>query len=114
MRKQQILFVDLGGFYGGIEIYLTRLADILKPHASLYAVSSVPKLTYELRQRGVTVFSIPTFGNAWCKGFRFLIACFVVPYILLRFKIGIVQLNGLLEPLLIGLVRLFGCEALYT
>ena len=48
------------------------------------------------------------------KGLRLLLACFVVPYMLLRFRIRTVQVNGFFESLLLGPLRLAGCRTIFT
>lgn len=112
--KKRILFIDLGSHYGGVEGYILGLADILAPYTESYAVCSLPKLAGHLRSRRFTVVCLPLLGSKWFKALRLLLACFVVPYMLLRFRIRTVQLNGYFESLLLGPLRLFGCETLYT
>ena len=114
MDKERVLFIDLGAFYGGIERYINDLAGILKPYAEVYVVSSVPKLAAQLRAQGMTVAYLSPMGPAWFKGVRLLLSCFLVPYMLLRFRIRTVQLNGSFEPLLLGPLRLFGYKTIYT
>jgi glycosyltransferase involved in cell wall biosynthesis len=114
MDKEQVLFIDIGSYYGGVEGYINGLAGILAPYAQGYAVCSVPKLATELRAKGLKVVCVPPLGRPWFKGFRFLLACFVVPYMLLRFRIRIVQLNGDLESLLLVPLRLMGHKTIYT
>jgi glycosyltransferase involved in cell wall biosynthesis len=113
-RPERVLFIDLGSHYGGVETYLDGLAGILGPSIEGYAVCSLPRLTTQLRARGMTVVSLPLLGSKWLKGLRFVIACLVVPYMLLRFRIGTVQLNGYFESLLLGPLRLTGCKTIYT
>ena len=48
------------------------------------------------------------------KPLRFLAALIVVPFLLLRYRIHTVQLNGLLESILILPARLLGRSAVYT
>jgi glycosyltransferase involved in cell wall biosynthesis len=114
MKKERVLFVDLGSHYGGVEIYIEGLAGILSPYIQGYAVCSLPKLTAQLRAQGIRVVCLPLLGSKWFKALRFLLACFVVPYMLLHFRIRTVQLNGYFESLLLGPLRLFGCKTIYT
>lgn len=114
MPKERVLFVDLGSHYGGVETYIEGLAGILGPHVQSYAVCSLPKLTAQLRTRGTKVVCLPLLGSKWFKALRFLLACFVVPYMLLRFRIRTVQLNGYFESLLLGPLRILGCKTIYT
>jgi glycosyltransferase involved in cell wall biosynthesis len=114
VKRERVLFLDLGSHYGGVETYLDGLAGILGPSIDGYAVCSLPRLTAQLRAHGMTVVSLPLLGSKWFKGLRFLLACFIVPYLLLRFSIRKVQLNGYFESLLLGPLRVAGCETIYT
>jgi glycosyltransferase involved in cell wall biosynthesis len=114
VKRERVLFIDLGSHYGGVETYLHGLAGILSPSIQGYAVCSLPRLTAQLRAHGMTVVSLPLLGSKWFKGLRFLLACFLVPYLLLRFRIRKVQLNGYFESLLLGPLRVMGCETIYT
>ncbi len=114
MHKERILFIDLGSDYGGIETYLRGLGRILDPVAHGYAVLSQPRLAAELRAQGMTVVCLPILGLKWLKAVRLLLACFVVPYMLVRYSIRTVQLNGFFESLLLGPLRLLGCTTIFT
>jgi glycosyltransferase involved in cell wall biosynthesis len=114
MDKERILFIDLGSHYGGVETYLRGLGAILSPYAQGYAVLSLPELAVQLRAQGMTVICLPIMGSKWLKALRLLLACFVVPYMLLRFRIRTVQLNGFFESLLLGPLRLIGCKTIFT
>ncbi len=114
MDKEGVLFIDLGSHYGGVETYVEGLAGILGPHIRGYAVCSLPKLAEKLRAQSMTVVCLPILGSKWFKALRFLLALLVVPYMLLRFGIRTVQLNGYFESLLLGPLRLFGCKTIYT
>ena len=114
VKRERVLFIDLGSHYGGVETYLDGLAGILGPSIEGYALCSLPRLTAQLRAHGMTVVSLPLLGSKWFKGLRFLLACFIVPYLLLRFRIRKVQLNGYFESLLLGPLRVAGCETIYT
>lgn len=114
MNNKRVLFVDLGSHYGGVETYIEGLACILSPYSQCYAVSSLPELATKLRAQGMTVVCLPLLGSKWFKALRLLIACLVVPYMLVRFRIRIVQVNGYFESLLLGPLRLLGCKTIYT
>jgi glycosyltransferase involved in cell wall biosynthesis len=114
MDKERILFIDLGSRYGGVETYLRGLGAILSPYTQGYAVLSLPELAHQLRAQGMTVVCLPILGSKWLKAVRLLLACFVVPYMLLRFRIRTVQVNGFFESLLLGPLRLFGCKTIFT
>jgi glycosyltransferase involved in cell wall biosynthesis len=114
MKRQRVLFIDLGSHYGGVETYVESLAGILNPYLEGYAVCSLPELGAKLRAQSMTVVCLPLLGSKWFKALRLLLACFVVPYMLLRFRIRTLQVNGYFESLLLGPLRLFGCKTIYT
>src|SRR5580698_10450596 len=114
MKQERILFVDIGSHYGGVETYLKGLGAMLSPYVQGYAVLSLPKLEAQLRAQGMTVVCLPILGSKWLKGLRLLLACFVVPYMLVRFRIRTVQVNGFFESLLLGPLRLFGYKTIFT
>jgi glycosyltransferase involved in cell wall biosynthesis len=114
MKQERILFIDLGSDYGGVETYLKGLGAMLSPYVQGYAVLSLPKLEAQLRAQGMTVVCLPILGSKWLKGLRLLLACFVVPYMLVRFRIRTVQVNGFFESLLLGPLRLFGYKTVFT
>jgi glycosyltransferase involved in cell wall biosynthesis len=108
----RILLVDLGGFMGGVEAYLERLAAILIPEAELYCVCALNELAERLRKSGVHVIKLPLFRRL--RLLRFLTALLVLPYVLIRHRIDIVQINGLLEAIVLLPARLLGRRAIYT
>ncbi len=114
MGKERVLFVDLGSHYGGVETYVDGLAGILSPYAEGYAVCSLPQLGAQLGARGIKVVCLPLLGSKWFKPLRWMIACFVVPWLLFRFNIRRVQLNGYFESLMLAPLRLLGCKTIYT
>jgi glycosyltransferase involved in cell wall biosynthesis len=114
MKRERVLFIDLGSHYGGVETYVEGLAGILSPYVEGYAVCSLPELGAKLRAQGMTVVCLPLLGSSCFKAVRLLLACFVVPYMLLRFRIRTVQVNGYFESLLLGPLRLVGCKTIYT
>ena len=114
MHKERILFIDLGSDYGGVETYLKNLGGLLASYVEGYALLSLPRLANELRAQGMTVICLPILGSKWLKALRLLLACFVVPYLLIRCNIQTVQLNGFFESLLLGPLRLLGRKTIYT
>jgi glycosyltransferase involved in cell wall biosynthesis len=114
MKQERILFIDIGSHYGGVETYLRGLGAMLSPYVQGYAVLSLPELASQLRAQGMTVICLPILGSKWLKGLRLLLACFVVPYMLVRFRIRTVQVNGFFESLLLGPLRLFGYKTIFT
>lgn len=111
--KRRLLLIDLGAHFGGVENYLVNLADLLKGKIEVFALCVLPELEERLTERGVKVARIPIFPGI-LKPFRFMLAFLLLPVLLIRFRIQVVQLNGLLESLLILPARLTGRMAIYT
>ncbi len=114
MTKERILFIDLGSDYGGVETYLRRLGTMLGPYSEGYALLSLPMLAAQLEAMGMTVVCLPLLGPRWFKGVRLLLSLFIVPYMLLRYRVRTVQINGFFESLLLGPLRLTGCKTIFT
>jgi glycosyltransferase involved in cell wall biosynthesis len=111
--RARVLLLDLGAHYGGVENYLVNLASLLRNDVNLYALCVLPELEARLREQGVRVVRLPVFAGP-LKPLRFLLACAVLIWMILRWRIDSVQLNGLLESALILPVRLLGRAAVYT
>jgi glycosyltransferase involved in cell wall biosynthesis len=111
--RPRILLIDLGGHYGGVENYLAHLAALVGDQVSLYALCALPELVDVLSLKGVRVVRIPLFPGA-LRPLRFLAAFLILPLLLLRYRIDVVQLNGFLESVLILPARLLGRRAVYT
>lgn len=116
MRKNarpRVLLIDLGGHFGGVENYLTNLSYLVRDHVSVYALCVLPELSRNLSAAGVRVIRLPIFAGA-LKPLRFLAALLILPLLLLRFRINVVQVNGFLESALMLLVRMLGRSTVYT
>jgi glycosyltransferase involved in cell wall biosynthesis len=111
--RARVLLLDLGAHYGGVENYLVNLASLLRDDIDLYALCVLPELDARLRERGVKVVRMPVFPGL-LKPLRFLLAGAVLVWIILRWRIDSVQLNGLLESALILPTRMLGRAAIYT
>ena len=112
-RRRRVLLIDLGASFGGVETYLVGLAGLLAGDVDLYVLCVLPELERRLAEHGVKLFRLPVFGGI-LKPLRFLAALLLVPVLLVRYRIDIVQLNGFLESLLILPARLLGRSAVYT
>jgi glycosyltransferase involved in cell wall biosynthesis len=111
-RKKRILLVDLGASMGGVEAYLEALARILQTNADLYAMCVLDELADRFERQGVRVIRLPLFARA--RALRFAAALVVLPWMILRYRIDAIQLNGFLESVLVIPARLLGCETVYT
>ena len=108
--KRNILLVDIGAPFGGVETYLEALAHLLQGEYGLFCVCGLPELTRRLQAAGVHVVTIPILVTRWSKIVRFVAALFVVPYLVRRYRIDVVQVNGFLESLLMLPAKALGCK----
>jgi glycosyltransferase involved in cell wall biosynthesis len=111
--RARVLLLDLGAHYGGVENYLVNLAVLVRNDVDLYALCVLPELQTRLQEQGVTVVRLPIFAGP-LKPLRFLLAGAVLIWMMLRYHIDSVQLNGLLESALILPTRLLRRVAVYT
>src|SRR5260370_36930176 len=100
-KPKRIMLIDIGAPFGGVETYILGLAEILASEAKVFAICGLPELAEGLRARSVRVFRIPFVGSRLSNVVRFLIATAVLPYLILRHRIDIVQVNGNLESMLV-------------
>jgi glycosyltransferase involved in cell wall biosynthesis len=111
-RERTILIVDLGSVMGGVEYYIETLSSMLIERARFVSLCVPPELARRLRAKGIQVHRIPPFN--WCKPVRFLLAFLWLPFLILRERVEVVVVNGLLEAVLLIPARLLGCEAIYA
>jgi glycosyltransferase involved in cell wall biosynthesis len=107
-----ILIVDLGSVMGGVEYYVDTLSSMLIERARFVSLCVPDELARRLKAKGVTVYQLPAFR--WFKPIRFLLAIVVLPFVIVRERVEVVIINGLLESILLIPARLFGCEAVYA
>ena len=111
---KKILLVDIGAPFGGVETYLEALAHALRQEHRLFCVCGLPELARRLRAADVHVVTIPITATRWSKILRFFGALVVVPYLVRRHGIEIVQVNGFLESLLMLPAKWLGCKTVRT
>jgi len=112
-EKRRVLLIDLGAHFGGVENYLVSLAQLLEGELELHALCVLPELAKRLNAGGAKTVLLPLFGGA-LKPLRFLAAAAMLPFLIERDGIEIIQVNGFLESTLMLLARLMGCGAVYT
>jgi len=64
MKRPAILLIDLNMFFGGGQVYLLQLADLLRERADLFAFCINPKVSKLLEERGVKSVSYSWALNA--------------------------------------------------
>jgi glycosyltransferase involved in cell wall biosynthesis len=113
MKRPAILLIDLNMFFGGGQVYLLQLADLLRERADLFAFCINPKVAKLLEERGVKAISYPWALNA-SKPLHMLLAL----WICLRFRIfngvNVVWANGIPDIIVMPFARLLGCTAFAT
>jgi glycosyltransferase involved in cell wall biosynthesis len=110
MPRKRILLIDLGNVLGGVEYHVEDLAGFLQGSADLYCLCILPEFAKRLEPKGVRVFLLPKMN----KLLNFAAAFCLLPWLILRNRIDLVQLNGLMEGLLVLPIRLLGREVTYT
>lgn len=111
---RKILLLDIGAPYGGVEAYIDNLVNLLQGRAEFFCICALPELATLLRERGVHVICIPILATRWSKILRFLAASVILPYLILRYRIDVVQMNGYLESAFLLPLRIMGCVAIRT
>jgi glycosyltransferase involved in cell wall biosynthesis len=111
--KSKILLLDLGASFGGVENYLISLTKLLHKDFQLYGLCVNAQLAERLGAENVQVQMVPCFSGL-LKPLRFLVALAVLPAILIRERIRVVQVNGLLESLFLLPCRMLGRRTVYT
>jgi len=108
----RVLLVDLGPSMGGVEAYLLGLAQLLQPENEVFVLCVLEELAAAFRQAGVRVFLVNSFPRF--RPLRYLAAVCMLVYVLVRYRIRVMQINGFLEGALLLPARLLGCRAVYT
>ncbi|MFL5627864.1 MAG: glycosyltransferase family 4 protein, partial [Ktedonobacteraceae bacterium] len=111
--KKRILFIHLGYAFGGIEVYMQRLAQLLAEDAEVFAICSHPELQEGLEAQGVRVSSIPMI-KGMLRPLRFLALLIMLPVWIIRNRIDVVHINGYWESILLLPARLCGAKAIST
>jgi glycosyltransferase involved in cell wall biosynthesis len=108
-QDRSILLVSLNTFYGGGEIHVENLARLLGSACQRHALVFDPILARNLRAQGVHVYQLSRFPES-ARALQVFHGLVVLPRILLRHRIKIVQVTGSIEAILLIAARLFGCN----
>lgn len=111
VKESPILFVSVNTFYGGGETHVENVARMLDGYCSLYAIVFHPTLARNLRAQGVPVYQLSLFPE-FARSLQVLHAFVVLPRIILRHRIRVVQVTGTIETLLLPVSRVLGCTAI--
>ena len=116
MKQNKVLLVAYGRPFGGAEIYMGRLAQLLKEDASFYALCDNDQVTAYLSGCGVHVFSyapVLKWKGSWKLEYS-LVCALVLPYLRLRYRIDTIWIQGFREAILLPWARLLGYSAIVT
>ena len=102
--------------FGGAEIYMGRLAQLLQGDAKFYALCGNEKLATFLSGSGVSVFSyVPVLNWRDLWKLEYLLVCTVMlPYLRLRHGIDTLWIQGFREALFLPWARVLGYTTIAT
>ena|SRR5580658_2151971 len=112
-RRKRVLLVSLGYDFGGVEVYLKNLVELLDGKAEFFALTFQPELIKVLANRSVRIIKLPRLPR-FSKALVFPIAALMLLPVVLLYRIDSVQINGYAESILLMLARLAGCKAIST
>ena len=113
MRKKRILFIDISEEFGGGEVYLDNLVQLLEDYGELFTLCALPALIDRLSRHKIRILRFPLMSGLM-KGPRFILAAMVLPAILFWHRIDTIHINGSAESLLLPVARLCGRRAIST
>lgn len=113
MRRCRVLLVHLGYSFGGVPTYVGNLAELLCGDVDLVCLCSFSGLAARLRRCGIATIAIPQWLGRR-RILRTLVAPWILAYVVLRYRIDLVCLNGSTEGVLVLPARVLGCRVLYT
>ena len=93
IMKKKILFVSLASIFGGGEVYLLRLLPLIKCDTDIIVVCVNKKLNASLRELGFTTYIYPCESKLQ-KWLRYPVILLIILYIMCKYKIDAVHLNG--------------------
>jgi glycosyltransferase involved in cell wall biosynthesis len=112
-RKKRVLLVNLGAMFGGAEVYVEELVQLLGDQTDCYVLCSNSELQRRLSKLKVRCIRFPAATGA-SKAVQMIAAMAALPYFIIRHRIHTVQINGYSEILLIPIARLLGKTGVAT
>jgi glycosyltransferase involved in cell wall biosynthesis len=113
MKRPAILLIDLNMFFGGGQVYLLQLAELLDERADLFAFCINPKVAKLLEERRVRSISYPWALNRG-KPVHMLLCFSVCLWFRLFRGVDIFWANGIPDIIAMPLARVLGCTAFAT
>lgn len=108
-EKPAILIFNPGTVMGGAEIFVERLAFLLKDGAEFCVLCYHSRMQLELRAQGIRVLAPPLPHARWIRRpGKYLVSLFLVPWLVLRHRIRVIYLNGYQSSYLALVARLLG------
>jgi len=113
MKRPAILLIDLNMFFGGGQVYLLQLADLLRGRSDLYAFCINPKVAKLLQNQGVHAISYPWALNSG-KPVHMLLCLLVCVWLRLVRGVNVMWANGIPDIVAMPIARGMGCTAFAT
>jgi glycosyltransferase involved in cell wall biosynthesis len=113
MTRPAILLIDLNMFFGGGQVYLLQLADLLSDRADLYAFCINPKVAALLQEKGVRAISFPWALNRG-KPLHMLLGVFLCIWFRAIRGVDVIWANGIPDIIAMPVARVLGCTAFAT
>src|ERR1700759_5721252 len=96
MKRRRILLVDLNKFFGGGQVYLTQLAELLNERTDLSVFCINPKAASFFRERGIHTVS-PKWPLNIGKPLQLLLCVVVCFWIRITRGVDTIWVNGIPE-----------------
>ena len=113
MKNSKVLLVDFGVMYGGGQVYLTRLIQLLEGQVEFFVLCSNPELSRSLADQGVHVFQFAP-ASHWSKVWQMLLGMAILVRLRIFQGINVVWINGTPEIIFSPLARILGCKTIAT
>jgi glycosyltransferase involved in cell wall biosynthesis len=113
VKHSKVLLVDFGVMYGGGQVYLTRLIQLLEGQAEFFVLCSNPELSRSLADQRVHVFQFAP-ANHWSKLWKMSLGMAILVRLRIFRGINVVWINGTPEIIFSPLARILGCKTIAT
>lgn len=110
-EKESLLLVSVNNFYGGGEVHLRNLAQLLQDSYEIHTLVFDPALAASLESVGVTVHRLSFFPRAM-RLFQVLHAFCALPALIYKNRVRGVVVGGTIETLLLLPAKLIGCRTI--
>jgi len=113
MKVRKVLLIDIGTSFGGVEVYLRDITELLEGHAEFRVFCVLSELRDALVSRVPGVICARRLSK-WGKPVQLFAAAVTLVWLRALRKIDTVWINGYSEMALLPLARALGCAAIAT